>query len=122
MPGNQRSAPSMTPADAAIDVRATLRRLPDCLQLPVTILTGKPYTDQRGPVLIPTVHLAAAAASMLLGLLTSGIGWYGSGPAGPALLLLGWAVTLHGMRNLRMMIFHQCAHRNMWGMARADRL
>ncbi|MDJ1132757.1 stearoyl-CoA 9-desaturase [Streptomyces iconiensis] len=30
------------------------------------------------------------------------------------LLPVGWGITLHGMRNLRMMIFHQCAHRNMY--------
>ena len=35
---------------------------------------------------------------------------------------MGWAITLHGMRNLRMLIFHQAAHRNMWGKQRADRL
>lgn len=39
---------------------------------------------------------------------------------GLLLLLAGWAITLHGMRNLRMMVFHQCAHRNMWAKNRLD--
>ena len=38
------------------------------------------------------------------------------------MLVVGWAITLHGMRNLRMLIFHQAAHRNMWAKPRADRL
>ncbi|WP_256362242.1 fatty acid desaturase [Streptomyces sp. TRM70350] len=37
------------------------------------------------------------------------------------LLPVGWAVTLHGMRNLRMMIYHQCSHRNMYRRRTVDR-
>ncbi|WP_030720072.1 fatty acid desaturase [Streptomyces griseus] len=99
------------------DPREALRRLPGPLQLPLTCLIGKAYRGQRGPALTPTFHLVGA-----LGSLTAGVA-LGSWAlaAMPALswwpvplLAVSWAVTLHGMRNLRMMVFHQCAHRNMW--------
>ncbi|MBW0018504.1 MAG: fatty acid desaturase [Mycobacterium sp.] len=105
--------------ETPVDVRETMRRLPALLQLPLTYLTGKAHTGQHGPKLTPTFHLATALGSLAIGLIFSAVAW--SGP-NLLLLVLGWAVTLHGMRNLRMLIFHQCAHRNMWGKARADRL
>jgi fatty acid desaturase len=94
-------------------VRTSMTRLPRMFQLPLTMLTGKPYKGQRRVVFTPTAHLLTAATSMVLGMVVSGValgidGW------GLLLLVPGWAMTLHGMRNLRMMVFHQCAHRNMW--------
>ncbi|WP_408665659.1 stearoyl-CoA 9-desaturase [Jatrophihabitans sp.] len=96
-----------------------MSRLPRPCQLPLTMLTGKPEAGQRRLPLTPTAHLSAALASTLTGLLVSG---YALGRGGWALLLIlpGWAITLHGMRNLRMMVFHQCAHRNMWAKSRLD--
>ncbi|HTQ17429.1 fatty acid desaturase [Mycobacterium sp.] len=115
------SAPEQTlDHDAApVDVRESMRRLPSALQLPLTYLTGKPYTGQRGPKPTPTFHLATALGSVAAGLSCSAAAW-----SDPNLLLLvmGWAMTLHGMRNLRMLIFHQAAHRNMWAKPHADRL
>jgi hypothetical protein len=105
--------------EIAVDVRESMRRLPSLLQLPLTYLTGKPHTGQRGPKLTPTFHLVTALGSLGIGLTCSAAAFSG---ANPLLLVLGWAITLHGMRNLRMLIFHQCAHRNMWGKARADRV
>jgi hypothetical protein len=89
------------------------------VQLPLTMLTGKPEPGQRRLPLTPTFHLAAAFASMLAGMAVSG---YAVARGGWQLLLVlaGWAITLHGMRNLRMMVFHQCAHRNMWAKNRID--
>ncbi|MFJ1702453.1 fatty acid desaturase [Kitasatospora sp. NPDC088346] len=107
-------------ADAA-GIRDSMRTLPGVLALPLTFLTGKPHTDQRPVRLSPTAHLLNALLSTACGLavtgtaLTLGAGWL-------ALLPLGWAMTLHGMRNLRMMIFHQCAHQNMWARPRQDRV
>lgn len=95
------------------DPRQTMRRLPQPLQLPLTMLTGKPYAGQRPLTFTPTFHLVAAFADMALGvaitgtLLSRGAWWLLALP-------IGWALTLHGMRNLRMMIYHQCAHRNMY--------
>lgn len=105
---------------AAGDPREAIRRLPRLFQLPLTYVTGKAYRGQRGPRLTPTFHLLAAAVSLAVGVTTSAVAltaplWWGI----PA-IVAGWAVTLHGMRNLRMMIFHQCAHRNMWRLRRAD--
>ncbi len=121
----ERTADDDTAQDAAqdadrapVDVRESMRRLPSMLQLPLTYLTGKPHTGQRGPKLTPTFHLATALGSLAIGLGCTAAAWTG---ANPLLLVLGWAVTLHGMRNLRMLIFHQAAHRNMWAKPRADR-
>ncbi|MEV4138603.1 fatty acid desaturase [Dactylosporangium sp. NPDC049742] len=102
-------------------VRDGMRRLPGVLQLPLTMLTGRPYTGQRRLQLTPTAHLIAALASMAAGLALSGAalalgGWW------LWLLLPGWASTLHGARNQRMMMFHQCAHRNMWARRGPDRV
>ncbi|WP_228769904.1 fatty acid desaturase [Actinokineospora alba] len=56
------------------------------------------------------VGVAITATTMLFGL----VAW-------PVGLLVGWAMALHGLRNLRMMVFHQSAHRNMWRRRRPDR-
>lgn len=111
--------PSWASTVAHDDVRASMSRLPRPLQLPLTMLTGKPAAGQPRLPLTPTAHFSAAVASTLAGLLVSG---YALAHGGWALLLLlaGWAITLHGMRNLRMMVFHQCAHRNMWARSRLD--
>jgi hypothetical protein len=104
----------------AADPREQLRRLPDSLQLPLTWLTGKAYRGQRGPSIGPTFHLVTAVLSTAAGVactavaITAGSWWWAG-------VLPGWAMTLHGMRNMRMMLFHQCAHRNMWRRRRADR-
>ncbi|MEU1407865.1 fatty acid desaturase [Streptomyces sp. NPDC005728] len=87
--------------------------------LALTLLTGKPYTGQRPLRLTPAAHLVAAGGSVLSGVALSGTavtlaGWW------LTLLVPGWAMTLHGARNLRMMIYHQCAHRNMCGRHRLD--
>ncbi|MFC4029968.1 fatty acid desaturase [Streptomyces polygonati] len=95
--------------------------LPPIGALPLTFLTGKPHTGQRPLHLSPTAHLLNALASMALGLAVSGLG-LALGGGWLTLLLPGWAMTLHGMRNLRMMVFHQCAHRNMWARPRLDRM
>jgi len=105
--------------EITVDVRESMRRLPSVLQLPLTYLTGKAHIGQHGPKLTPTFHLTTALGSLSLGLIVSAAAWSG---VNWLLLVLGWAITLHGMRNLRMMIFHQAAHRNMWGSPRADRL
>jgi hypothetical protein len=47
-------------------------------------------------------------------------GWCLSGGWWLMLLAAGWAMILYRMRNLRMMIYRQCAHRNMWGRERLD--
>lgn len=96
------------------DPRATMRALPRLLQYPLTLFTGKPIAGQKAlSWWTPGFHLAGACLSMLAGVVISCAALALSG-AWLALLLPGWAMTLHGMRNLRMMIYHQCAHRNMF--------
>ncbi|RIV41486.1 fatty acid desaturase [Micromonospora radicis] len=110
-----------TPTDESVSTRDSMGRLPGVLALPLTFLTGKPHTGQRPVRLTPGLHLWAATASMLAGLAVSWValwrgGWW------LALLLVGWSMTLHGARNLRMMMYHQAAHRNMWARPRRDQL
>ncbi|MDQ0795639.1 stearoyl-CoA 9-desaturase [Streptomyces sp. B1I3] len=101
-------------AGSAPDPRESMRVLPRFTQYPLTLLTGKPLKGQAPPHRwTPGFHLGAAALSMVSGSAVSAVGWALSG-AWLLLLLPGWAVTLHGMRNLRMMVYHQCSHRNMF--------
>lgn len=102
------------------DPRETMRVLPGFLQYPLTIFTGKPISGQGSlSWWTPGFHLAGACSSMLIGTVISTVGLVLSG-FWLLLLLPGWAVTLHGMRNLRMMVYHQCAHRNMYRRRRLD--
>ncbi|GAA2577079.1 hypothetical protein GCM10010399_03450 [Dactylosporangium fulvum] len=100
-------------------MRESMRPLPEILALPLTLLTGRPHAGQRPIRFTAGQHLVNAFASLLGGLAVTAValhagGWY------LLLLLPGWAMTLHGMRNLRMMIFHQCSHGNMWARSRLD--
>ncbi|MBB5867181.1 hypothetical protein F4553_000560 [Allocatelliglobosispora scoriae] len=114
-----RTQPARADRPAASEIRDSMTVLPRWCQLPLTLLTGKPYTGQAAPQLTATFHLAAAVASVVVGVAIAAAGWL---TAGWALLLLpaGWAATLHGARNLRMLIFHQCSHRNMYGRRSLD--
>ena len=120
MPGQTNTpARHVRSGGARDEVRESMTRLPRVLGLPLTLLTGRPYAGQRPLRLTPTAHLAGAFGSLACGVATTtaalaaGGGWL-------LLLLPGWAVALHGMRNLRMMAYHQCAHRNMWRRPVAD--
>ncbi|MFG1904802.1 fatty acid desaturase [Micromonospora carbonacea] len=120
-PGRLTVAERDTRDSADNSVRDSMRRLPRFAQLPLTFLTGRPHTGQRPLRLTPTAHLVTATGSVAVGLTATGValalsGWW------LALLLPGWASTLHGARNLRMMVFHQCAHRNMWARKRPDQI
>ncbi|MFG2947045.1 fatty acid desaturase [Streptomyces adustus] len=108
-----------TPArTASADPRETMRRLPRPLQFPATLFTGKALPGQPSPGWTPGFHLATATVSVVLGTLVGVLAL----TLGHLLLLpVGWAATLHGMRNLRMMVYHQCSHRNMYRRRRVDR-
>ncbi|MEU6374359.1 fatty acid desaturase [Streptomyces sp. NPDC046909] len=101
-------------------VRESMRRLPRALQYPLTLLTGRPLAGQA-PLRwwTPAFHLFSALFSMAAGVVVSVTGWT-LGGSWLLLLLPGWAMTLHGMRNLRMMIYHQCSHRNMFRRKKLD--
>ncbi len=111
--------PAVSPGP--VDPRESMRALPRLAQLPLTLLTGKPHIGQRPLRLTPTFHLLAAFANLIIGLAASALLLAGGGfwLCG---LVVSWAVTLHGMRNLRMMIYHQCAHRNMYAKRGPDAL
>jgi fatty acid desaturase len=114
--------PAAAPAagSSAADPRETMRALPRITQFPLTLLTGKPLPEQRAPAWwTPGFHLASALAAMAGGV-AAGFAAMAAGGLWLLLLLPGWALTLHGMRNLRMMVFHQCSHRNMFRRRRLD--
>jgi fatty acid desaturase len=112
----------MTQIVARLSTQDSVRdSMPRAFALPLTLLTGQPHTGQRPIRFTPTTHLANAVLSMVIGLGVSGVALW-SGGWWLALLLVGWAMTLHGMRNLRMMVLHQCAHRNMWARKKPDAL
>jgi hypothetical protein len=98
--------------------RATMTVLPRALQIPLTALTGRPAPGQRAWRLTPTHHLAGAALSTVLGTLCSACAVRGG--AWVLALLPGWMLTVHGLRNLRQLVFHQCGHFNLYGTARVD--
>lgn len=104
----------------AVDPRESMRVLPGFLQYPLTMFTGKPLEGQRALPFTPTYHLVSAISATVAGVLVSVVGWIHGG-GWIVLLVPGWSITLHGMRNLRMMIYHQCSHRNMYRRPRLDR-
>lgn len=113
-------APSASPGRPdAPEPRESMLALPKAAQLPLTLLTGKPYEGQRPLHLTATAHLVGALVSITAGVVLGTVGWRLGGWALP-LLPAGWAMTLHGMRNIRMMVYHQCAHRNMYRRAHVD--
>ncbi len=103
-----------------LDPRETMRALPRFAQYPLTIFTGKALPGQK-PLSwwTPGFHLFSAILSMALGV-AAGCTGIAFGGAWLLLVPAGWAITLHGMRNLRMMIYHQCSHRNMYRTRRLD--
>lgn len=105
----------------AQDPRQSMTALPGFLQYPLTVFTGKALRGQKSLGWTPTLHLVTATASLVAGLLVSTLGWV-LGGASLLLLLPGWAMTLHGARNLRMLVYHQCSHRNMYRSRKPDRL
>lgn len=120
IPEVDRSSDRADQLDAGVHpVRDGMVVLPRVVQVPLTLLTGKPHTGQRSVELSAHVHVVGAFASMAGGFavtaaaMTLGRWWY-------VLCLIGVAMTLHGMRNARMMIFHQAAHRNLYGRKSVD--
>ncbi|MGC5343148.1 fatty acid desaturase [Streptomyces sp. DT171] len=121
-----RTRPGRVPGDgtghgsgAPDRVRESMRVLPRPFAVPLTLLTGRPYAGQRAVHFTPTRHLVNAVMSIACGVALSGTALWAAGWL-LVLLLPGWAMTLHGARNLRMMIYHQCAHQNMWRRRGAD--
>src|SRR5437868_677869 len=103
-PRGRSTAPPAPTQAMPPDPRETMRRLPRLLQYPTTLFTGKALPGQASLGWTPGFHLATATVSVALGTLISAL----AHTLGHVLLLpVGWAVTLHGMRNLRMMVYHQ---------------
>lgn len=101
--------------------REAMASLPAWLQQPLTIFTGKALPGQRAPRRwTPAYHLFASCAWLLGGLSISALAW-DKQTWWLALLPFGWGTSVHGLRNLRMLIFHQCSHANMFRRRGLDR-
>jgi fatty acid desaturase len=122
MPSQAQTRPAFfaTTAESA-RIRDSMRAAPSVLALPLTLLTGKPYSGQPAPPMTPATHVVGAAASTASGLILSWLA-FTAGGAWDLLLPFTCAATLHGVRNARMMIYHQSAHRNLWGRPKLDRV
>lgn len=112
--------PFITAAES-LRIRDNMPCRPRPVALAVTLLTGQPHTGQRPVRFTPGRHLLGACGSTAIGLVVSWCALAAGGWWLPA-LLPGWALTLHGARNNRMMIYHQAAHRNLWARQRLDSL
>jgi hypothetical protein len=105
--------------DAVVNPRESMRVVPAVFQGVLTRLTGQPLTGQTPWRATPTGHVVRALISLVAGVALSALaveqggGWL-------LMLLPGWMVTLHAMRNIRMMLFHQSAHSNLYGAKRLD--
>ncbi len=104
----------LTEAGITTDPRESMRNLPSAFQGMLTLLTGKPLQGQKPWSVTPLHHLTIALLSIAVGVVCSTIAVI-NGYAWLLFLLPGWMLTLHGIRDLRMKIFHQCAHDNMFG-------
>ncbi len=95
--------------DGPIDVRESMGRLPGALQPFLTWLSGKPLHHQRPWRLTPLDHLLSAVAAVAAGVAAAA---WAVGRSGWWLLLVppAWLLTIHGVRKLRGVIAHQCAH------------
>ena len=96
---------------AVVDVRESMNALPRFLQPFLTWLSCKPLSEERPWRLTPFHHLASSAGSLVGG---AALGVLAVTLSGFALLLLpvAWLLTIHGVRKLRSVVVHQCAHSN----------
>ncbi len=104
------------------DVRATYLRFPASTQHFWTWLTGKALPHQQ-PLIRHTwySYLATTLACFLGGLALSVWSVSAQFTAWPAVLLVGWVLTLQGARTMVLVIAHQALHRCFSGSAAIDR-
>ncbi|MFE1594206.1 fatty acid desaturase [Nocardia sp. NPDC058705] len=100
--------------------RDSMLRLPGFAQLPLTLFTGKPYAGQPDIRLGASFHTVGSCLSMLFGVAVTTAALSLAG-FWTVLCVIGVAMTLHGMRNARMMVFHQAAHKNLYRRERLDK-
>ena len=101
------SSPTISPA--VVEVRESMRVLPGFLQPFLTWLSAKPLAGEEPWRLRPVHHLLSSALALAVGI---AIGVAAVALSGFWLLLLppSWLLTVHGIRKLRSVIVHECAH------------
>jgi hypothetical protein len=97
-----------------VNPRESMRSLPASMQRVLTIFSGKAFEGQTPWFVTPLYLLLHAAFSTIIGVVCSTIAITAS-HFWLLLLLPGWMLTLHGLRDLRIRMFHQCSHDNLFG-------
>ncbi|MFJ7792559.1 fatty acid desaturase [Pseudomonas sp. NPDC096950] len=90
-------------------IRHSMRALPGFMQPFLSWLTAKPLPEDINQVrrLKPVHHILVSAGLIAFGVMLSGIGYlYGS----PGPWLLGFVVATGGIKQMQVMICHNCAH------------
>ena len=92
------------------DVRESMRRdLPNWLQPLLTNLTAKPYQGEKSYQQTALSNVWSTFFALILGICVSDLSVNQSGFY-LLLLPLGWCLTIHGLRKLRLTIVHACSH------------
>lgn len=103
-----------------LDVRQSLGRFPSWTQIFWTEFSGKALPGQTAPPFYSaTWHSIRSLLWLLVGLIFGVVvvtqwWWF-------LLLPISWAMILHGLRDLRMLVFHQAAHGNLFANKKTDR-
>lgn len=90
-------------------IRHSMRALPGFMQPFLSWLTAKPLPEDINQVrrLKPVHHILVSAGLIAIGVMLSAIGYlYGS----PVPWLLGFVVATGGIKQMQVMICHNCAH------------
>lgn len=118
----------------AIDVRESMRVCPQQLQRGLTAITGKALSGEKPWPKGPLYHVMTAVTVFMLGIVSSACASYFllsmlwgrqwlplmQWPLILLGLLLGWSLTVSGARKLQVMIVHQAAHDNLFGIPWLD--
>jgi fatty acid desaturase len=98
-------------SSATVGVRESMRVLPGFSQPFFTWLTCKPLPEEKPWQLKPIHHLLASALPLVVGV-ALGVSAVTYSRLWLLLMPLSWLLTIHGIRKLRSIVVHQCAHSN----------
>ncbi len=102
---------SQLPSCVDLDPRETMKRdLPDYFQVLLTKLTAKPYTGEKPRKTSATRDVITTFVALGCGVVVSIFAVTQSGLCF-GLLPIGWSLSVHGTRKLRLTIMHACSHR-----------
>lgn len=91
------------------EIRKSMNRLPQWMQGFLTWLTTQPITGRAYPAHSSCYQVLTGFLSVISGVVMSIVALQIAG-ACYAFLLLGWIITVSGMRKLQVVIYHHCSH------------